>query len=261
MADPALVESFVRRWQPAIIAALSSLSEAVRIAGYATADPVDDIDPGGPVPRLMWIMHTMYPGRPEELSSMDVFITFSLLPADDEGTMFVPAIELLNVEGSFADDIELGQTIRLDDDRAMAAAVQEAHEIDEQVITLLEAYYPKPLKQIWKIKTTSPEGKPFNPSVHSKEEVAKEETYGLLHLSLDKIYHLFWELDAVKMVPGGSSAALYDLRIVNMLLEDGKVWQGLRSYHDFLRNLPRRLRDRVTKEVGTIEVETTGGFE
>jgi len=260
MADAALIEAFIRKWETRILAALDNVGEEARRAGYATMLPDADVDVDAMPPRLMWIMRTWYPSRPEELESMDVFLTFSLLPADDEGIVFAPVAELLNVEGSFADDIELGEPLRLDDDRSIASALEAMQAAAGDIVTRLEAYFPKAAKRVWKIKVVGPGGKSWPPSVTTNEDFAKAEVAGLLNLSLDRISRLFWELETVREFYAWNTGTTAAVARIEMFLEQGETWDALREYDKMIKSLTPALRNRVIRRTGTITVETTGGY-
>jgi len=259
MPDLAAVESFVAKWQPSIMAALEVMGEAVRRAGYETAAPFDDVDYRSP-PRLVWAMPTWYPGRPEDLESMDMYLMFSLLPADQGDDLFVPVLELQNVEGSYADNIGLGEPLRLEDDRAMSAALAEMQSGANQVAAMIEAYFPKPAKRVWRIKVVEPGGAARHPSVTTNEEFAKAEVTGLLRLAVDRIRRLFWELETVRMHYAWNTGTTAAMSRIEMFLDDGEAWEALREYERMIRSLTPALRSRVTKAIGTLAVETTGGY-
>lgn len=249
------LEAFIQKWEPSILDALNTIGEAVHRAGYNTSDPYDEID----LPEMIrWLMPVGYPGRPAFLESMDMFISFTIVQPD---VGLLPFLEVFNREGSYLDNINISDPLAMDDTSGWEKAMETAKGKANDVVGILEEYFPKPTKRIWKIHVTTPEGVKTHPSLHTNEDIAKQDVSIRLAEMLYKISRLFWEFEAVRMYSAWTSSSSYALAQIHSFLEQGEIWKALLRYHVFIDSMSPSLRDRVTKTVGSLSVERRGGYQ
>lgn len=252
-----VLDAFIGKWQPPILDALTTIHDAIERAGYTATDPDSDVD----MPELLrWSMLTWYPGRPESWESGDLAVALTLVQHDEGSSMFVPFIEAFNMDGSFLDDIFISDALDLNDDQGWREVMDTVRGKADHVVRMLQSYFPTPTKTIWKIQVSDPQKVKQHPSLHTSQEIAKQDVSIKLEAMLDRIARLFWEFEAVRMYSAWTSGSTYAMGQIRALLDQGEVWKALRRYQKFMDELETSLRNRVIKEVGLLQVERIGGY-
>jgi hypothetical protein len=259
MTSVETLEQFTKKWKPSIRTFQRAIQDAVEKAGYGY-DGYDlefNLDDEAPV--AQWFMMVWQPDRPEEADYLDMSLYLNLISEDPEHNLYTPMLEVMNNEGSIADDVKLSEPLRLDDDAAWAKVWAGGEDLAKDIVDFVEAYNPKPSKRIWRIRGTMPGNVPIHPSIHTRKEVAKSEISERLLGILDRAARLLFDLQATNQYTGAPGASTH-LAMARRSLEEGKPLYALSRYHAFLGTLTEPILDLVNRTAGTLDVETMGGF-
>lgn len=162
-------------------------------------------------------------------------------------------------DGGMTDEVPLSHALLIDDPE-WPKVWEKLRGMAPEVTEIVQSWLPKATKRVWRIGGTGPGGVPLHPSIHTNDEIAKDEIAERLLSILESTTELLFKLDAQGRRKGWGSSTSTALMNARLTLQNGKILRALRMYHSMLSDLGPEMKDLINRHSGTLDVEAQGLF-